>query len=154
MALFTVVFVVALIDNFLSLYYVAQKSRLWSKRLFSNPAFLLGDFFLIPLYFGVLAFFVEANYQIIRSLNPMHLLLISIFAALVTLLFGLEFRMLRPIWIPHGIFHWLVVFSFSLLAFITFYNSLPISLLAVCTGLLFTHQILGFIYSKKLTPNR
>lgn len=119
--------------------------------MFTNPAFLIGDFFLIPLYFVLNALFLNNNVSFISAIPTKNLLFTVLLSVIVTMLFGKKFNLLKPIFVPHGIFHWVTVVSFLLAALVTITNDWKDSLLVVVMLLLLSvHQLLGISYPKKL----
>lgn len=148
---YVIIFIVALAINFFTLWLVARKSNRGNKILFTNPAFLLGDFFLIPLYFVLNALFLNNNVSFISAIPTKNLLFILLPSLIVTMLFGKKFNLLKPIWVPHGIFYWVTVVSFLLAALVTITNDWKDSLLVVAMLILLSvHQLLRIIYPKKL----
>lgn len=151
MEAFSFLFVLSLAESFLSLYFVVQYSKKGIRKLFSNPAFVLGDFLLIPVYFALVGVYFQNNFGLLLSAQPWLLFFVALLAALITLFFGLEFRLLKPVWIPHGIFHWLVVLSFLEIITISSQNGWAgIHLVGLASLILLIHQVLGAIFPKKI----
>lgn len=124
--LYLLVFITTLIINFFTLYFVARKSKK-EKVLFTNPAFLLGDFFLLPVYFVLISIFLNRNVDFVLAISLMNYLLIAVVTTVVALIFGKKFdllkNLLKPIWIPHGIFIWVIIYSLLSAVFITAFNN-------------------------------
>lgn len=138
---YPLVFVSSAAINYLTLYFVARKTKIGLQNLHTSKAFLVGDFFLIPLYFVVLARFVEKSLLYLNMISPVIIFAIVASAASVTFGFGIKFKLLNKVWIPHGVFHWFIVFSFLLVTYVVFVaGSGNLVEWAVLLILLFLHQ--------------
>lgn len=62
---FLLFFILAAGVNFLTLYLVAKLKKAPIKKILVNPAFVFGDFLLIPAYFALLASFLWENPSIL-----------------------------------------------------------------------------------------
>lgn len=144
------IFVFALLINFSTLYVVAYRSRRSTKALLTNPAFILGDFLLIPAYFAVVSQILISNLSLLISMNAPFVFVIVVLSGLVTLWFGFKFRLIKLVWVPHGIIHWLIVFSFVLSVIASVSESSLWPAVLLCAGLLISHQFLGVIFPKVL----
>lgn len=133
---------------------MARKSKK-EKVLFTSPAFLLGDFFFIPVYFVLIGIFLNRNVDFVFALSLMNYLLIAVVATAAALIFGKKFNLLKnllkPIWIPHGIFIWVIIYSLLSAVFITALNNWKdVFLVILMLILLSFHQLLGSFSPKKL----
>ena len=117
---YLLVFGASAMINYLTLYVVGRKTKTGITNLHTSKAFLLGDFFLIPLYFVALARFWERSVSILVVMEPLIIFAIAVLAGVITFSFGIKFRLLKSIWIPHGMFHWTIVFSFLLTTYTVF----------------------------------
>jgi hypothetical protein len=66
-----------------------------TRKLFSNPAFIIGDFMILPVV-GFLVF--ELSFKEFSLI----ILIISLF---LTLFSGIKFKLIKYYWVPHGIFY-------------------------------------------------
>lgn len=84
-----------------------------------------------------------------QSLNVFQFPLIGIVSLIITIMFGKQFDLLKIIWVPHGVFHWVIVSSFLLLVILNFLNDWKNSLfVGGMLLLLVAHQLLGLFYPK------
>lgn len=134
-----IIFALVLLTNFLSLFLVTKVRKIGLGILLKNPAFLIGDFFLIPLYFLLMAGYLSKEPSV----------MLAILAIIVVVFFGKVFKLLKQEWIPHGIIAWLVVYTYFYGILFSFKTE-DYYLLIISSVILLTHEILGAIFPKKL----
>jgi len=145
------VFAVTLIINFFTLYLVASKTKKGRQTLLTSKAFLIGDFFLIPLYFVIL-FDYAINLSPVNLSNNV-LSLATFFSGLIILSMGIKFKLLNLLWLPHGIFAWFIVFSFLLTTYTALFIGIGNSVLWVALFLLLLlHQFGASRLGSKYLP--
>ncbi len=146
-----IIFFATMIVNFSTLYFVAWKLKKGTKILFKNPGFLIGDFILIPLYFVSIAILYSKDLEFIIKINLLEFCLIGVLAGLAILVSGIKFKLLKLIWLPHGIFGWLVIFSFLLAAITEASSGLRnFPIIVVSLILLIFHHLVGSTFPKKI----
>lgn len=109
-------------------------------KLFNNPAFILGDFFILPLTFLLILNF---NYKFEFSV------FILILSIIYTIASGIKFNLLKIYWVPHGIFH--IAFTYLVIDF--FKQAFMIKnflVVIIISFLIFIHYLLGFKFNKSL----
>lgn len=108
--------ILVLIFNFLSL--LIPTIRLNSMRnLFTNPAFIIGDFLAIPLAALLIVLFYKDFKSIPQDLTSVGFqITILIISFLLTLFSGIYFKLMKIYWVPHGIFH--TLFGYLTLSFL------------------------------------
>lgn len=108
--------ILVLIFNFLSILIPAIKLNS-VRNLFTNPAFVIGDFLAIPLAAFLMALFYKDFKNIPKELVSIEFqLVIFMIAFLLTLFSGIYFKLMKIYWVPHGTFYFL--FSFVFFSFI------------------------------------
>lgn len=142
-----------LIVNFVSLIIPAIRLKSINK-LFKNPAFVIGDFLILPLItFLIINFYKNFEGQYLFARFSLIVLAIT---ALFTLYSGVRFKLMRIHWVPHGIFHALfgymtLVFVLRALLDIAYTKSwggvISLFMVLILVGF---HIYLGVIYPKKL----
>ncbi len=124
------------------------------KVLFTNPAFLIGDFILLPLATILMAYY-QQNFLTTQALGEwIYILALSLVIATVA---GVNFNLLKIWWLPHGIFYLYFVYLLMTFLFMSTqqifqaYNTVEslIILITVCI-LVITHQILGLKFPKRI----
>lgn len=133
------IFLLFLSANFLSLAWVTKVHRKGLGLLLKNPAFLIGDFFLIPLYFSLTARYLNVGFSAV----------LAIIAIVIVVIFGRVFNLLRWEWVPHGMIACLVVYTYFSGILFSFETG-DYYLLVVSSLILLAHEILGAIFSKKM----
>lgn len=137
------IFTLSLLLNFFSLWIVTKKLNLSVKVLWQNPAFLIRDFILIPLYFVTVFPYLNFDNQ--------NLLLLTLLSMVITLFLGYYFKLLKLIWLFHGFVGWVIIFCL-LLYLDSIRARTEFSLKEyIPVIILFIHQILGIVYPKTLT---
>lgn len=158
-----IVVLTVLVFNFISLLVPAIVKKTVKSHLFNNPAFLIGDFFLLPLSSGSIALFYQlVTNPVAETTNPMWTTSAFIISIIFSIMHGLwyNFFHLRYIaWVLHAVFF--VLFGYLIITFISkgFWQlikgeSSPI-LLAVWVVAVFAvliHELLGKIWPKGLEP--
>ena len=117
-----------------------------------NPAFLFGDFVLIPAYLSIILPLFIRNFKFLES-NFLFVIIMGIIASAITILFGIKFKLISLIWIPHGLIHWLIVFTYLVLTITFLTDQSNLIIFIIGTVLLIIHQLLGVIFPKKLTTS-
>ncbi len=135
---------ITLIFGFISLLPVAIKTNKVST-LFKNPAFVIGDFVLLPMASGVMTYFYEIQWS----------WQVFIIALLITFMAGIKYKLLNIWWVPHGLFY--LFFLYLLLGFmldalsqILRGDNIERALVALIlvVGCVALHQILGAKFPK------
>lgn len=104
---------IVLIFNFISLLIPAVKLNS-VKKLFTSPAFVIGDFLTLPLAtFLMINFYRNFEDQYLFAGLSFIVLAISI---VFTLYSGMRFKLMHIYWVPHGVFHFL--FGYMTLSFL------------------------------------
>ncbi|OGG06808.1 hypothetical protein A2872_01095 [Candidatus Gottesmanbacteria bacterium RIFCSPHIGHO2_01_FULL_42_12] len=128
--------ILGFILNFVSLYFPSRKTKGGPKKLLGNPGFVIGDFILIPLFFGLSAIFLKDNFMALSW--PL-----LIFAFPVVLVYGKQFNLLKKDWVFHGL---VAMFLVAILLL-----SLKFPPWAILFALiLLINQLLGVVYPKKI----
>lgn len=116
-----IVYLIILSCGFGSLVLVAIRTKSIRNALIKNPAFMVGDVFLLPAAGGLITFFYQ---QIVHPIpvttNPTWTTVTLIVSLFITLFFGVKFKFLNKRimwWLPHGILHWFFMYLF--LTFVT-----------------------------------
>lgn len=121
-----------LILNFVSLYLPAKRNV---KKLV-NPAFIIGDFILIPVYFGLAMIFLKNNFS--NLYWPVFFLAVP-----AVFFYGKQFKLIKKVWLLHGA---IAVFLVGILLLSLKFPPRPI----IFAFILLTNQLLGIIYPKKI----
>lgn len=121
-----------LVLNFISLYLPAKRKI---KKLL-NPAIIIGDLILIPVYFGLAAIFLKNNYSSIYW--PVFFLAVP-----AVFFYGKQFKLIKKVWLLHGA---IAVFLVGILLLSLKFPPRPI----IFAFILLTNQLLGIIYPKKI----
>lgn len=135
-----------LIVNFISLIIPAIRLKSINK-LFKNPAFVIGDFLILPfITFLIINFYKNFEGQYLFAGFTLIVLAITV---LFTLYSGVRYKLMHIYWVPHGVFHSL--FGYMTLNFLlrSLWGGHFINLLIVLCLIVF-HYGLGIKYPKKL----
>lgn len=145
-----ILLIVVSVGNFFSLWMVVKKLGLLPRILFQNPAFLIGDFLLIPAFFVVI--YLLLNFSVLfAELGMIGLFLIVALSILIAVFLGHYFNLLKPIWLPHGLIGWMVILCFLLYVVWELRIRAVISVLDFVPAIiLLVHEGLGIIYPKRL----
>lgn len=127
-------FLFSLLINFTSLVLVVTFLKKPLRLIINNPAFLVGDFIIIPSYFSLL------NLKALTFRTDLFLLSISL-----VFFWGYKFKLIKPVWFFHGIVAVGVVYTYLFTLFTGDTASLTI-----LSFLLALHQLLGVIWQKKI----
>lgn len=156
-----IVYLVILISGFGSLLLVAMRTKVVRSALLKNPAFIIGDAFLLPAAGGLITFFYQtvSNPVPATTLEVWHLITLAISLA-VTTGFGIKLKFFnrRYIWgLPHGIFH--LFFTYLFITFVSkgflqlVYGESNITLWVIWISVILAiliHHILGTFWPKKI----
>lgn len=144
-----IVYLIVLTFGFGSLFFVAIRTKLVRNALIKNPAFMIGDVFLLHAAGGLITFFYQqVVHPIPMTTHPIWTtttLLISLF---ITLAFGVKFKFLNKRimwWLPHGILHWLFTYLF-----LTFVTKGLFQLLYGESSIILWGQFLGQLWPKRI----
>lgn len=152
-----IVFCVILFTNIISLLPVALKTNSLKSILFKNPAFLLGDFFILPFIAGIIACFYQniINPPLLTTYKEWSAVTLTL-SLIITLMAGYKYKLLKPVWILHGMFY--LLFVYMVVTFISkgaYYllfikdSIWVLSVLLTVVLLISLHQYLGHLYPKK-----
>lgn len=146
--------------GFGSLLLVGVKTHTVKTVIFTNPAILIGDIFLLPFIgFIITSFTQKTPTTFYSNQEPLLHFTVAVVALLLTIVAAWKFKLINPWWLPHGIFYWFmsyIILNFFLTQGILFVTNtydilLSVSLLLVIVFLFF-HFYLGKKFPKTF-PN-
>lgn len=112
---------IVFISNFISLLIPAFVKKTVTTHLFKNPAFLIGDFFLLPVTSGLIALFYQHILNpVAETMSVGWTTVTFVLSVVLSFVHALRYNVVgvRYIaWLPHGVFF--VLFGYLIITFIS-----------------------------------